>query len=183
MIAIAVDGEPAPKGGNYEAARASFSDGKLNDHGEVAFQARLTGGASGLFRGNGKRTTTLALTGTNAPGTAGTFQSFGQLFELGNDGQVAFIAELAPGAGGVDSSNNRGIWMGTSDQDLQLVVRTGEVIGGNVLTDLPFAGFDAGGHALELIQNRILWRGTFGATRSVVVSNIVGDDERRDRED
>ena len=182
-VAIAIDGQRAPKGGDYETANASFSRSRLNDRGDVAFQSPLTGGTFGIFRGDGKRTTTLALTGTDAPGTTGTFQSFGELFEIGDDGRVAFVAQLTIGAGGVDSSNNRGIWIGTSDRDLQLIVRTGEVIGGDVLTDLPFDGSSAGGHALDLSENRILWRGTFGITRALVVSGIAGDNECAGKED
>ena len=172
-VAIALDGQPAPKGGNYEGVFPGTT--RLNDAGEVAFLARLTGGRHGMFRGNGKRTTTLALAGTSAPGTTGTFQSFGDVFELGNDSRVAFVAKLVIGVGGVDSSNNTGIWIGTSDVDLQLLVRTGVVIGGNVLTDLRFAGFSAAGHPLDMNENRVLWRGNFGAARALVVSGILDD--------
>jgi hypothetical protein len=172
-VAIALEGQPAPKGGNYEGVFPGTT--RLNDRGEVAFQARLTGGTSGMFRGNGKRTTTLALAGKSAPGTTGTFESFGHTFELRNDGRVAFVAKLAIGVGGVDSSNNMGIWIGTSDDDLRLLVRTGEVIGGNLLTDLPFAGFSADGHPLGMNENRVLWRGNFGPARALVVSGIVDD--------
>jgi hypothetical protein len=173
-VAIALDGKPAPKGGNYEADNVSFlGTTRLNDRNEVAFLARLTGGTFGMFRGNGKRTTTIALAGTSAPGTTGIFQRFGDVFELGNDGQVAFVAQLATSVGGVDSSNNLGIWVGTSDEDLQLLVRTGEVIDGNVLTDLPFSGTSE--HSLGINENHILWLGNFGPTKAVVVSRIRGD--------
>ena len=183
-LAIALDGQPAPKGGNYEAGAVLFpGTTRLNDRGEVAFQARLTGGTFGMFLGDGKRTTTLALAGTTAPGTTGTFQSFGDVFELGNDGRVAFVAKLAIGVGGVDSSNNIGIWIGTSDVDLQLLVRTGEVIGGNVLTDLPFGGFSAGGHPLGMNENSVLWRGNFGPARALVVSRIPGGHDASNEED
>jgi hypothetical protein len=172
-VAIALDGQPAPKGGNYEAGAASFpGTTRLNDAGDVAFQARLTGGTFGIFRGNGKRTTTVALAGTSAPGTTGAFQSFGDVFELGNDGRVAFVAKLAIGVGGVNSSNNMGVWIGTSDEDLHLLVRTGDVIDGNVLTDLPFSAF---GHPFDMNENRVLWRGNFGPARALVVSGIVDD--------
>ena len=172
-VAIALNGQPAPKGGNYDLFPGEF---KLNDRGEVAFQARLTSGASGMFRGDGKRTTTLALVGANAPGTTGTFQSFGDLCELGNDGRVVFVATLAIGVGGVDSSNNIGIWVGTSDQDLRLLVRTGEVIGGKVVRDLPFAG-SASGHPLQMNGNSVLWRGNLGPAKAIVVSRILGDND------
>jgi hypothetical protein len=142
-LAIALDGQPAPKGGSY--SRSFASPLTINDRGEVAFDARLKGGTSdrGIFRWNGGETTTLVLTGTIAPGTAGTFASFGDM-KLGDDGRVAFIATLTPGVGGVDVSNNMGIWVGTSDADLQLVVRTGQMMGGKVLMRLPsgFGQFD-----------------------------------------
>jgi hypothetical protein len=90
---------------------------------------------------------------------------------------------LAIGVGGVDSSNNIGIWVGTSDEDLQLLVRTGEVIGGNVLTDLPFAGFSAGGHPLDMNENSLLWRGNFGTAKAIIVSRIPGDNDASNQED
>src|SRR5262249_61107242 len=98
---------------------------------------------SGIFRGDGDRSTTIALAGTIAPGTTGTFNSFGDI-KLGNDGRVAFIATLAIGVGGVDSSNNMGIWIGASDEDLQLVVRTSEAFGGRARRSLPNLGFGFG---------------------------------------
>ena len=171
--AMALIGTPAPNGGNYDFFT---SMPRLNDSGEVAFQARLTGGTIGMFRSDGKRTTTLALSGTSAPGTTGTFQSFGDLFELGNDGRVAFAAKLAVGVGGVDSSNNIGIWIGTSNEDLRLVVRTGGVIGGKVLTGLPFDSSSVAGHPLQLNENSVLWRGSFGPAKAVVVSGFTDDD-------
>jgi hypothetical protein len=179
-VAIALEGQTAPEGGSYKdpsSRRQTFgSPIRLNDRGEVAFHANLTGGTSagGIFRGAGERTTTIALQGAIAPGTTGIFESFGDTL-LGNDGRVAFIAMLAPGAGGVDSSNNLGIWIGTSDEDLQLVVRTGDVIAGRVLTSLPFFGF-AFGHQFEMNENGVLWIGGFGPGKAVIFSRILGDD-------
>jgi hypothetical protein len=172
-VAITLIGTPAPIAGNYDLFT---SMPRLNDRGEVAFQARLTGGTIGMFRSDGKRATTLALSGTSAPGTTGTFQSFGDLFELGNDGRVAFAAKLAVGVGGVDSSNNIGIWIGTSNEDLRLMVRTGGVIGGKVLTGLPFDSSSVAGHPLQLNGNSVLWRGSFGPAKAVVVSGFTDDD-------
>ena len=171
VAVIAFEGQPAPKGGNYGEFLAPT---RLNDRGEVAFPVRLTGGTSrsGIFRGNGEQTTAVALAGTLAPGTTGTFESFGNI-KLGIDGRVAFIATLAVGVGGVDFSNNMGIWIGTSDEDLQLVVRTGEVIDGNVLTGLPTDS--AGFNEFDMNQNALVWIGSFQSTgRAVVFSQIVG---------
>ena len=83
---------------------------------------------------------------------------------------MAFIATLEVGLGGVDTSNNRGIWIGTSDEDLHLVVRTGEVIGGNVLTGLPSSGQD---NRFDMNQNDVLWVGSFGATTAIVVTRVL----------
>lgn len=171
-VAIALQGQPAPKGGNYRAQNTFPGAIRLNDRGDVAFAARLAGGAnsSGIFRGNGDRTTTIALAGTPAPGTSGMFESFDDI-KLGIDGRVAFVATLAVGVGGVDASNNRGIWIGASDDDLELVVRTGQVIGGNVLTRLPQFGQ---GNQFDMNQNGLLWVGSFGSAKAIVFSRILG---------
>jgi hypothetical protein len=177
VAAVALDGAPAPKGGSYGRRpgfpNAFLSPIRLNDRGELAFPASLTGGttASGIFRGNGERTNTIALAGTPAPGTTGTFEAFGDL-KLGNDGRVAFIAMLAIG-GDVNDSNNVGIWIGTSDEDLQLVVRTGDVIKGRVLTRLPIFAFDSSSQ-FDVNQNDIMWVGNFGPTKAVVLSRVPG---------
>ncbi|HEX7780273.1 MAG TPA: choice-of-anchor tandem repeat NxxGxxAF-containing protein, partial [Vicinamibacterales bacterium] len=170
-VAIALQGQQAPKGGTYEGQDPFLGAIRLNDRGEVAFVGRLTGGSSssGIFRGNGDRTRAIALAGTTAAGTTGTFQSFDDI-KLGIDGRVAFIATLEVGLGGVDTSNNRGIWIGTSDEDLHLVVRTGEVIGGNVLTGLPSSGQD---NRFDMNQNDVLWVGGFGATTAIVVTRVI----------
>jgi hypothetical protein len=170
-VAVAFVGRPAPKGGNYKAFLAPL---RLNDRGEIAFPASLTGGTStfGIFRGDGERTTAVAIAGTIAPGTSGRFESFHDI-RLGNDGRVGFIATLAVGVGGVDSSNNMGIWIGNSDDDLQLVVRTGEIIAGHVLTGLPtgVSGFNQ----FDMNQNAVVWIGGFQPTaRAIVFSQIIG---------
>src|SRR5215468_10841352 len=157
-VAIALDGQLAPKGGSYRdpSGRGTFPGPiRLNDRGD--------------------RSTTIALAGTIAPGTTGTFESFGDI-KLGNDGRVAFIATLAIGVGGVDSSNNMGIWIGTSDEDLQLVVRTSEVIGGKVLTLLPQFGF-ASGNQFDMNENGLLWVGNFGHAKAIVFSRILGEND------
>ena len=171
-IAIALEGQPAPKGGNYGDPRGRLTFRlpiKLNDRGQVLFDSALTGGTSpaGVFRGDGEQTTTIALAGTNAPGTTGTFASF-RNFKLLNDGRVVLIASLTVGVGGVNFSNNLGIWVGTSDEDLQLVARTGDVIGGKVLTNFPSSG-----NPFDVNENDVVWVGNFGPARAVVLSRIL----------
>jgi len=172
-VAIALEGQTAPKGGTYSTG--FFLPLRINDSGEVGFFAGLTGSASrtGLFRGNGSYTTAIAVGKTNAPGTTGVFESFRD-FKLLNDGRIAFIATLSLDVGGVNTSNNTGIWIGTSDEDLQLVVRTGDVIGGKVLTRLPQFGQ---GNQFDVNENGVLWVGTFGTMKAVVYSRILDEND------
>jgi hypothetical protein len=162
-VAIALSGLAAPKGGSYSSF---FGPQILNDHGQVAFAPFLTGGTSrrGIFRGDGIKTTTIALEGTAAAGTTGTFASFGDM-KMGNDGTVAFIATLTFGVGGVDLTNNIGIWVGTSETDLHLVARTGEIIGGKTLTRPLSLG------QLEIKGRPIVWLGRFSGNSTAIVSS------------
>jgi hypothetical protein len=174
-VAIALTGQPAPKGGNYDSRSAFAQPLRLNDRGDVAFHVGLSGGTSsrGIFRGDGEQTTTVALAGATAPGTTGTFLFFHDI-KLANNGRVAFIATLTPGVGGVDTSNNMGIWTGTSEEDLQLVVRTGDVIGGNVLTRL---SKEAGGLSqFDMNETGVVWIGSFQSpAKAIVFSQFLGE--------
>jgi hypothetical protein len=93
--------------------------------------------------------------------------------KLGNDGRVAFIGTLIPGVGDVDFSNNMGIWVGRSDADLQLVVRTGQVIDGKELMRLPIALGQ-----FDMNDDAIVWIGTFPSrSTAVVFSRTRGESE------
>jgi hypothetical protein len=84
------------------------------------------------------------------------------------------MARLTNGVGGVDSSNNMGIWVGTSEEDLQLVVRTGDVIGGNVLKSLPFQS-GVVSQQFGVNENGVLWIGSFQSNaKAIIFSRIVG---------
>jgi hypothetical protein len=169
--AIALQGNPAPKGGNYSGR--FFGPQVMNDRGQVAFNAELSGGASGsgIFRGDGLTTSTIALAGTTAPGTTGTFSSFGDM-RIGANGTVAFIATLALGVGGVDGTNNMGIWSGRSDSDLHLLVRTSDIIDGRTLISLsPF-------QMLDLNERGVAWQGQFsGPSTAIVFSRNLQEEE------
>ena len=80
-------------------------------------------------------------------------------------------ATLAVGIGGVDSSTTKGIWIGTSNGDLQLVARIGEVIGGKLLTGVPQFGH---GVLFDLTENDVVWVGNFGSAKAVILSRIIG---------
>jgi hypothetical protein len=174
--AIALTGHAAPAGGTYNGDY--FAPGPfVNDRGQVAFLAGLRDGTSttGLFRGDGITTRAIALLGAPAPGTTGTFASFVDV-QLGEDGRVAFIADLTPGVGGVDATNSRGIWVGTSATDLQLLVRTGQTVAGKLVHCLPE---DSSLHQLQLNRSGVLWVDScrfFGANGPVVLSTFDSQD-------
>ncbi len=167
-VAIALSGHAAPEGGIYATAvPIQFFGSVLNDRGQAAFGAFLTGGTShsGIFRGDGTTTTPIALEGTAAAGTTGTFASFGDI-KIGNDGRVAFIATLTPGVGGVDLSNNIGIWVGTSETDLHLLARTGQLTAGKTLSRPLRLG------PLQINSERpIVWLGRFADNSTAIVSS------------
>jgi hypothetical protein len=130
--AVALDGQAAPAGGNYHLG--TFAPLVLNDHGQLLFNIGLAGGdsSSGIFRAEKGHTEPIALQGRAAPGTTGTFAAF-QNMKMLNDGRFAFVAQLTLGVGGVSVANNMGIWAGTSMADLELVARTGDTVGGNLV--------------------------------------------------
>lgn len=161
---VALTGRPAPKGGNYGDRFAVPT--LLDDEGRVVFNVNLLGGTSnrGIFRKDHERTTPIALQGSAAPGTTGTFADFvdGKMTE---DGTLAILARLTIGVGGVDTTNNMGIWVGTSESNLRLVVRTGELIGEKTLVRLP--------GPLDLSEKGVAWIGNFsGGTSAVVLTAL-----------
>ena len=97
------------------------------------------------------------------------FESFGDM-KMGKDGTVVFIATLKQGVGGVDLSNNIGIWVGTSDADLHLVARSGESIGGKTLTRPLSLG------PLEIKERPIVWLGRFSGNSTAIVSSDLDRD-------
>jgi hypothetical protein len=79
---------------------------------------------------------------------------------------VAFIATLTTGVGGVDLSNNIGIWVGTSETDLHLLARSGQLISGKTLTRPLSLG------QLQINSERpIFWLGRFADNSTGIVSS------------
>ena len=174
-VAIALSGGAAPKGGSYcrptdpgcPSAVQFPTTNVLNDRGQAAFTVFLTGGnsRSGIFRGDGRKTVAIALEGTEAPGTASVFDSFVDL-RMDEDGRVIFIGRLALGVGGVDTSNNVGIWVGQSEEDLQLVARTGQIIDGKTLI-----GFQALGQPGN--DRKVIWVARFAPFTTAIISSAL----------
>src|SRR6185503_992556 len=85
--------------------------------GHVAFRAKLQSGVAGVTPANARSVwradpegelTLLARQAFPAPGVPGVFASFGEPV-LNADGDVAFLAKLAPGAG-IQGVAAKGVW-------------------------------------------------------------------------
>jgi len=125
IIQIVREGQPPPdRNGTFSI----FGAPSLNDPGQVAFAAELTGTSggwadnSGIFRGAGGALTQIARAGQAAPDGNGTFFDFGTP-SLNDAGQAAFDAELTGTSGG--TSDNRGIFRG-SGGTLTQIAREGQ---------------------------------------------------------
>ncbi len=136
---VAREGSQAP-GTPTGAVFNSFNTPVLNDAGQVAYEGFLRAGFGGVDITNDAGiwhdNSILVRQGSQAPGTptGAVFSSFA-FPALNNAGQTAYYADLQTGSGGVDETNNEGIW-----RDNTLVARAGEQAGG-VPTGAVFSGF------------------------------------------
>ena len=110
----------------------------INNDGQVAFFANLTGtsgGSSdnaGIFLVTGTNITQLARKGQAAPDSNGVYSTFGLGHPaLNNHGQVAFNATLSGTAGG--STDNQGVYLVNADGSIQQIIRAGWVIDGETV--------------------------------------------------
>lgn len=138
---VAREGDPAPgtaSGVNY-GGRRPLSDMTLNDAGDIAFRASLTGPGVDLTNdraiysdavGTPGSLGLVARTGDPAPGTTlGVNYSFLFTPSLNDVGQLAFFADLI--GTGVDSTNDTGIWATDTNGVLSLIVREGDSLNVN----------------------------------------------------
>lgn len=115
---------PSPDG---NGAFSLFPNGltALNDHGQIAFLADLSGtsgGAAdneGLYRTDGDTTVQLARKGQFVPNGNGRFLDFGDHVAINDSGQVAFFADLTGTTGG--ASDNAGMFLADGNSVKQLV--------------------------------------------------------------
>ena len=111
-----------PSGALFSAFRGPV----LNNNGQVAYLGFLQNGTGGVDSTNDigiwRDNSLIVREGFQAPGTpnGALFSGFGFNLGLNDNNQVAYQGLLRLGAGGVDSSNNRGIW-----RDNSLIARTG----------------------------------------------------------
>jgi len=124
ILIVATNGTPSPDGIGRIASfpSAGFARGPfLNDAGQAAFRASLTGtgvgptNGSGIFRGSAGNLTLLVRAGQLAPDGANRFGSlvtFADVPALNNAGQVAFATTLTgPGEG---TTNDTGLFRAQS---------------------------------------------------------------------
>lgn len=119
---IAVTGQPAPDG---NGSFSTFTNTPtLNDAGQAAFRANLsgtTGGSAddrGIFRGSGGTLTKIAREGQTVPNGNGSFSGF-NLTAINGSGQAAFRAPLIGTSGG--ANDNSGIFVSAGGSPVQIV--------------------------------------------------------------
>ena len=119
---IVREGDPAPDANGTFSDFISSLDIGLNDFGQTAFRAFLTGASGGagegIFRGAGGALTEIVRTGQLAPDTNGQFSEFGNP-ALNNSGQAAMLAALTGTSG--SSADNEGVFRGDGVSLVQIV--------------------------------------------------------------
>jgi hypothetical protein len=135
---VASTGESAPglpSGATFTSILTGSNDVMLNNEGDVAFLATVSGPGitsannTGLWVGERGSLELVARTGDHAPGTPNgvTFSTFSGATLLLNDaGQIAIRAGLT--GTGVNNTNNLGIWATDRSGILRLIARTGDLL-------------------------------------------------------
>ncbi|MGA2263850.1 MAG: choice-of-anchor tandem repeat NxxGxxAF-containing protein, partial [Acidobacteriota bacterium] len=154
-VALALNGDPAPVGGNFSITSAG-PDVLINDRHDVLFRADLSGGSanSGYFlrRGSLGALKAMVLQGQPAPGTSGTFSTItassiapGYFFSLGQSGDIVFQQTYSQGVGPAIT----GYWHVTPDDRLEEVLVRGQTLsqfgGATVVSGIQGAGVNGSG--------------------------------------
>ena len=135
LVQIAREGQAAPDG-NGTFGSIDVSSPALNNAGQAAFRAEITGttggtgDGNGVFRGEGGALATIARTGQAAPDGNGTLATISASPALNESGQVAFNAEFTGTSGG--SSDAAGIFRGDGGA-LTTIARDGQAVPGGFL--------------------------------------------------
>jgi len=129
-------GEFVPNGNGRFLDFGGAATVAINNRGQVAFTAALTGttGGSadnaGIFLVTGSTVTQLARKGQTVPGGNGVFSTFGYP-ALNNQGQVAFKSTLTGTSGG--TTDDQAIYLVDADSSIQQIIRAGQVIDGETV--------------------------------------------------
>jgi len=171
VVLSAVPAPGIPTGGVF----SSFGVPSLNNAGQTAFKAGLTGTGISLTNnigiwsdGAGNGLALIARTRSAAPDTSGgtTFSSLREPV-LNSEGQTTFVAFLAGSE--VDSMNNNGIWSEKAGSGLSLYFREGDEAPGT-LSGTNFSGF-----ASPVLSNtdKIVFKADLTGT-GVDITNDIG---------
>ncbi|CAG0978404.1 hypothetical protein MYXO_01711 [Myxococcaceae bacterium] len=125
---VAMTGDPAP---GTSGSFTSVARGRVNDAGEVGVTGFVgTGFTTGVWRwdlSTGGPLRPVALPGETAPDApAGVTLARAFVREMTASGRVGYQASFATGAGGVDSSNDRGLYVHDASTGSTLQVRDGD---------------------------------------------------------
>jgi hypothetical protein len=183
-------GDTAP---GTSAPFSAFNDPVYNANDAVAFRAALSVGpglatvaaATGIWCNSTGSLELVAQSGGQAPGcpVGVTFSAFDELVlddanGATQQGGVLFLATLR--GGGVTSANNTGIFAVDRTGQLQLIVRTGAVLGGKTVVSLSFLPIETAGSAKVSGQGRsfspstgnLVYNATF-SDRSQAILSVV----------
>ncbi|XAL99913.1 PEP-CTERM sorting domain-containing protein [Phycisphaeraceae bacterium D3-23] len=142
----------------------------ISNSGHVAYRANLTTGAGGVDFNNDtgiwRNTQLIAREGSQAPGTpdGAVFSFFGSDPVLNDAGQLAYLAGLRTGEGGVTSSNNSGLWLAGINGQTLLVAREGDALAGRQISSVSITTGSGGADGMgRTINNysQITYRATF----------------------
>jgi hypothetical protein len=164
VTAVAVTLGSTPIGGTYAGVFSGAPH--INDSGAMAFVANVTGGSAsfGIFRGDGTNTTTIArLTGDAPTSTVGTtFAEFDRnLVRLNNLGVTAFRGRVTA-ITGITTSNDWGLWFGSSEAGLTLIAREGDFFTVNGASrQISATNFSSGTMDFSLTDSGIYWLANF----------------------
>ena len=117
----------------------TLSDPVYNNNEAVAFRGALSTGA-GIWSNSGGSLALVARQGAQAPGylPGATFAAFSSL-ALPDQAGVIFLATLTLNpAAGVTAASSTGIWAVETGGNLQLIVRTGDILNGKTIAALSF---------------------------------------------
>ena len=135
--ALVREGDAAPGGGTVSKLcipgflGCFYSHGGLNDSGQIAFAAVLTGTSKdmALFLAGPDGVTGLARKGDAVPDGNGEFDGFYSIMGPNENGQVAFIAAISGTSGG--EHDNEGVYI-ADESGVTLLAREGDPVpGGN----------------------------------------------------
>jgi hypothetical protein len=171
LTAVALLGQSAPGAGG--GTFTNLVSARLNDAGQMAFSADISGGSTtqGIFRSSsGSALTAIALLGQSAPGAgAGTFSTFFTL-AFNETGQTAFLANISGG------SSSRGLFLADGRETVAAQLH-GAALAGKTVSNLSMgssslnrhgqlaysSSFTDGSQGNFLFTPALRWRETFGS--------------------